>query len=157
MKFTELKQKVRTQIDEGCYNFIISRIGETEIDFITGETITAIIKMTSSNISIVKNCKNTLKSINEDSFGGVCVSTFLGIILSDISKNNKTSDILNHVKLQYKIILAYLNKEIMKSEFLQGVFATQESLGMSDEFYNGLVDYYGSRTSAIVPAVIAKL
>lgn len=54
-------------------------------------------------------------------------------------------------------LMNYLIKEIGKAEFVQQIWVLLEAVGISDAFYDGLVDYFGFRKNEIIKPVMLRI
>jgi hypothetical protein len=98
--------------------------------------------------------KSTLTNQNVDSFGAMCTLALMSYFVQyQFNHDYNLMELYdnNCIEISY-----YIKHEVFKTEFVQYTWKVQEQLGLSDIFYNGLVDYCIGRTEQINNIVISK-
>ncbi len=157
MTLIELNRSIVNDYDSGIYYFLEKAIGEQHMVKRFSEMILLIIKEYSNNNQDIINTKQTLQTINEDSFGGIGVATLIAMMNSYFNKMEPNADYTYYVQTCSIAVAAYLRKEIYKSEFVEALWKFEKNHGLSDKFCDNLVDYFGSKSSLIVSEIKNKL
>lgn len=154
----ELSNLIETKADKAIFEFDKSLIDKYAEKFLIEDMAKGFgkdIRVNNFNQAQKDVIKDSLKiRLFDDSFGAIIIlynmRYYYQIIFGKGGKNDY------NVNSQFRYIMGYLLKIIGKGEFVEFVWKCQEELGLSDKFYNGIVDYNASNRDIFVNTIIRE-
>lgn len=150
----ELEVHIRNQVDQLIYDQMIEET-TTVVHQRIGNMICTCMAHFMLDQHQKTTIRNTLTSLNADSFGCVAVNLdLLPYFEFKFQDQNDVGEISNGYVIH---LMNYLTKKIRKEEFVKRIWLLQEAVGLSNPFYNALIDYYGARRKSIIAPVLNRI
>lgn len=154
MQLIELTRFVENDLDKAIINIMLKETEDTLYTRI-GNIIYNSICAFDLDMETKNTVKYTIRGYNADSFGGVAAFTFLLPFYSMMHKGEKENEEI--IDQFLTILVRYFARYIGKADFVKSIWLLQESVGISDKFYDNMVDYFGSKKDSILGCISQKL
>lgn len=153
MQISKLGSLVENETDKIIFSHM-AEDGDAKLNKRIGDMICTCIGSFRLHTEQKNQIRSTLNGFNADSFGGVGAALLIIPYFEIKFKHmEKIAEASNGFVIH---LMNYLIKEIDKAEFIQKIWVLQEAVGISDKFYDGLVDYFGFRKSEIIVPVMSR-
>lgn len=152
-------------IEQNICNFIGSLKNIEEVSFNVARIILNAMDTRYKNEEHIINMIRTIANQDLDSFGGVATYSFylftmdyLNDMLKQKPSNNETYEMIKSIDGEVKIgkstLDMYLSRKITKGPYVQQLFKTKNTMGISNRFHDTLHDFLTPNKSDIVKFII---
>ncbi|MEG2812101.1 MAG: hypothetical protein RR912_06270 [Clostridium sp.] len=152
MKHIELASKIATETDKGIYNLVADdSVNKREIETMLLSVFT-VGNLTSEEKIFMKD---RIRMFDDDSFGALATYIYFIPIFEQVYSNKPQVDEVTSA--MYTDILNYCLGEIHKGIFVQQLWKVQKMLGVSDEFFDSLLDYFATYRKEVTENLIIAI
>ncbi|WP_042273882.1 hypothetical protein [Faecalimicrobium dakarense] len=154
MQLIELKKYAVNDLDKKIINAMIKDDYSTLNKFI-GSVICDLIEGVNLDKEYIINAKVNINGYDKISFGEV--GTYVALIpyVNSILNSHKDGHVISttFIEMLISYIIGYTNKD----EFIKNLLKMKSLLGISEEFYNGLISYFGLQKDNILSEIDERL
>lgn len=154
MQLIEVKKYAVNELDKKIVNAIIKDNYSVLNKFI-GNVICDLIEGVNLDKEYIINAQKNINGYDENSFGEV--GTYVALIpyAQSILKDHKEGYAIatRFIEILISYIIGYINKD----EFIENLLRIKVLLGISEEFYKGLIIYFGSQKNNVLNDISERL